>query len=220
MKFLTSLSLSLLPSLSFSRFYSSSASSDEVTNLPGAEGLSLTFSQYSGYLPISSTKLMHYWFVESMSDPVNDPVAFWTNGGPGCSGLLGFLTEQGPFRPQKDMTVTLNEYAWNKISNMFSLFPLPLSYFLSISLVIGYLLKLLVVLVILILTLLIPLLIINMMTLQLPLITIYLFKPSLIVFLTSEPIKCLSVQNPMEDIICQLSPRKLLIKMLQGFILL
>ena len=39
-------------------------------------------------------------------------------GGPGCSGLLGFFTEQGPFRPNKDMTLSINEYAWNKISNM------------------------------------------------------------------------------------------------------
>lgn len=40
------------------------------------------------------SKEMHYWFVESMEDPANAPVAFWTNGGPGCSGLLGFMTEQ------------------------------------------------------------------------------------------------------------------------------
>jgi carboxypeptidase C (cathepsin A) len=39
-------------------------------------------------------------------------------GGPGCSGLLGFFTEQGPFRPKKDMTLSINEYAWNKVSNM------------------------------------------------------------------------------------------------------
>lgn len=32
--------------------------------------------------------------------------------------MLGFLTEQGPFRPNKDMTLSLNDYAWNKISNM------------------------------------------------------------------------------------------------------
>lgn len=36
----------------------------------------------------------------------------------GCSGLLGFLTEQGPFRPQKDMSLQFNKYAWNTISNM------------------------------------------------------------------------------------------------------
>lgn len=36
----------------------------------------------------------------------------------GCSGLLGFLTEQGPFRPNKDMSITLNPWAWNTIANM------------------------------------------------------------------------------------------------------
>jgi carboxypeptidase C (cathepsin A) len=38
---------------------------------------------------------MHYWFVESENAPDTDPLAFWTNGGPGCSGMIGFLTEQG-----------------------------------------------------------------------------------------------------------------------------
>jgi carboxypeptidase C (cathepsin A) len=42
----------------------------------------------------------------------------WSNGGPGCSGLIGFLTEQGPFRPNKDMSIKLNDFAWNKVSNM------------------------------------------------------------------------------------------------------
>jgi hypothetical protein len=32
--------------------------------------------------------------------------------------LLGFLTEQGPFRPQADGTVTLNKYAWNQKATM------------------------------------------------------------------------------------------------------
>jgi carboxypeptidase C (cathepsin A) len=43
---------------------------------------------------------------------------FWTNGGPGCSGLIGFLTEQGPFRPTVDGEIQMNPYAWNKIANM------------------------------------------------------------------------------------------------------
>ena len=36
----------------------------------------------------------------------------------GCSGLIAFFTEQGPFRPNSDGSLTLNSYAWNKVSNM------------------------------------------------------------------------------------------------------
>ena len=38
--------------------------------------------------------------------------------GPGCSGLLGFFTEHGPFTPNKNLSLSLNEFSWNKISNM------------------------------------------------------------------------------------------------------
>jgi carboxypeptidase C (cathepsin A) len=33
-------------------------------------------------------------------------------------GLIGFMTEQGPFKPNADNTLSLNEFAWNKVSNM------------------------------------------------------------------------------------------------------
>jgi carboxypeptidase C (cathepsin A) len=85
---------------------------DEVINLPGTENLGpLNFRQFSGYLQIPGvngklSKNMHYWFVQSQSDPASAPLAFWTNGGPGCSGLIGFFTEQGPFRPQADGNIT------------------------------------------------------------------------------------------------------------------
>ena len=99
--------------------YTPEALADQVTNLPGAENLEIKFNQFSGYIKINGTKNMHYWMVESERDPVNDPIAFWTNGGPGCSGLLGFLTEQGPFRTDnKDLTLSANPWSWNKISNM------------------------------------------------------------------------------------------------------
>ena len=41
-----------------------------------------------------------------------------SSSGPGCSGLLGFLTEQGPFRPNKDLTLSYNPYSWNTLANM------------------------------------------------------------------------------------------------------
>lgn len=92
------------------------AQSDLVTNLPG---LNQELVQFSGYLDISTTeKKIHYWFVQSESKPESDPVVFWTNGGPGCSGLLGLLTEQGPFRPTSDGQLDPNEWRWNRVANM------------------------------------------------------------------------------------------------------
>lgn len=104
--------------------YTDKALEDRITNLPGAELLDINFNQFSGYLSIpglsnsSDSKHMHYWFTESQNDPANDPISFWTNGGPGCSGLLGALMENGPFRVQEDMTLALDKYSWNTVSNM------------------------------------------------------------------------------------------------------
>ena len=102
--------------------YSTAALDDEVLHLPGTEALTIKFKQFSGYLKFpgsgSGTKYVHYWFVESTSNPVTDPVVFWTNGGPGCSGLIGMMTEQGPFRPNRDGTLSFNKYAWNEVANM------------------------------------------------------------------------------------------------------
>eukprot|EP00958_Prasinococcus_capsulatus_P008145 scaffold771_cov387-Prasinococcus_capsulatus_cf.AAC.17 len=30
---------------------------------------------------------IHYWLIESENDPANDPIVYWTNGGPGGSGI-------------------------------------------------------------------------------------------------------------------------------------
>ena len=65
------------------------------------------------------TGQMFYWFVESQRDAAHAPVILWTNGGPGCSGLAGFLTEHGPFRVKADgKSLSVNHLAWNKIVNM------------------------------------------------------------------------------------------------------
>lgn len=98
--------------------YTQEALSDQIYELPGLQWKP-DFNQFSGYLNLEGTKkYIHYWLVESENDPQNAPLVFWTNGGPGCSGLIGFMTEQGPFRPDADGNLQPNTYAWNKIANM------------------------------------------------------------------------------------------------------
>eukprot|EP01117_Protostelium_nocturnum_P012922 TRINITY_DN4783_c0_g2_i2.p1 TRINITY_DN4783_c0_g2~~TRINITY_DN4783_c0_g2_i2.p1 ORF type:complete len:471 (+),score=127.14 TRINITY_DN4783_c0_g2_i2:3-1415(+) len=89
-----------------------------ITNLPGLTQ-SINFKQYSGYLSVSSSRRLFYWFVESQNSPSSDPVVLWLNGGPGCSSLGGLLTEHGPFRPNSDgKTLSLNPSSWNKVANV------------------------------------------------------------------------------------------------------
>ena len=64
------------------------------------------------------TRSMFYWYTTSQrATAAQDPLLLWTNGGPGCSGISGFMTEQGPFRPTATGNLTLNPHAWNKIAN-------------------------------------------------------------------------------------------------------
>ena len=43
------------------------------------------------YMPVGNTTgtkgFIHYWFIESQNNPATDPVVYWTNGGPGGSGI-------------------------------------------------------------------------------------------------------------------------------------
>jgi carboxypeptidase C (cathepsin A) len=98
--------------------YTNQALLDQIEELPGLHWKP-NFNQFSGYLQLEgSQKYIHYWLVEAENAPENAPLVFWTNGGPGCSGLIGFMTEQGPFRPDIDGNLQPNPYAWNKIANM------------------------------------------------------------------------------------------------------
>lgn len=102
--------------------YTTEALADEILpgTLPGLEGRdNMTFRQFSGYLPITSNKNIFYWYVEAIQDADKAPLVFWTNGGPGCSGLFGFMNENGPFRPGKDgEKLEINPYSWNRVANM------------------------------------------------------------------------------------------------------
>jgi carboxypeptidase C (cathepsin A) len=75
--------------------------------------------QYSGYLNISASKYLHYWFVESEKNPASDPVVLWLNGGPGCSSLDGFIYEHGPFGvdPNDYTKLYSRDYRWNLVAN-------------------------------------------------------------------------------------------------------
>lgn len=91
---------------------------DEVSHLPGM-GFKPNYKQWSGYLKARPGKFLHYWFVTSQSDPVKDPLVLWLNGGPGCSSLDGFLSENGPFHVNEDgETLYENPFSWNKIANI------------------------------------------------------------------------------------------------------
>uniref|UniRef100_A0A8C3B2C0 Carboxypeptidase n=1 Tax=Cyclopterus lumpus TaxID=8103 RepID=A0A8C3B2C0_CYCLU len=91
---------------------------DEVTHLPGMS-FKPNYRQWSGHLQARPGKFLHYWFVTSQRDPVTDPVVLWLNGGPGCSSLDGFLSENGPFHINDNgATVYENTFSWNKIANV------------------------------------------------------------------------------------------------------
>ena len=74
----------------------------------------------SGYVTYTSPmqKSQHstfVWIAEPQDVPAaSAPIAFWSNGGPGCSGLFGMGFENGPFVAQEDGTLGYSPYAWNK----------------------------------------------------------------------------------------------------------
>lgn len=41
-------------------------------------------AQKSGYLDTSDSRHFFFYHFESRSDPKNDPIVLWVNGGPGC----------------------------------------------------------------------------------------------------------------------------------------
>lgn len=87
---------------------------DRITDLPGLSKDGPIFEQFSGYVDVAPTRHVFYWFVEKQGESdENTPVILWTNGGPGCSGLLGLGTEHGPFNMDADGNLIPNPYSWN-----------------------------------------------------------------------------------------------------------
>ncbi|TIB75548.1 peptidase S10, serine carboxypeptidase [Wallemia mellicola] len=75
--------------------------------------------QYSGYVDISDSRSLFFWFFESRSDPKSDPFVMWLNGGPGCSSSTGLLTELGPCSVAHGGKDTeYNTHSWNNNANL------------------------------------------------------------------------------------------------------
>ena len=91
---------------------------EKVDQLPGMDPFD-EYGVYSGYVPIPNTqKQIHYMLVESQQDPTNDPLVIWFNGGPGCSSMLAFMQENGPYYINDDGSFTKSEYSWNREANV------------------------------------------------------------------------------------------------------
>ena len=120
---LTLLTLSLPSTHATPLTHTHTALSDLVTSMPGlhTNSSSLNFSMFSGFFEITSTNLLYYSLTESQGDPSEDPLVIWLNAGPGCSGMVSYMSEFGPFRvsvrtSEEDMSLTLlehNPYSWN-----------------------------------------------------------------------------------------------------------
>ncbi|CAH0480564.1 unnamed protein product [Peronospora belbahrii] len=89
-----------------------------ITHLPGFDSKTLSFKHYAGHIELEEKEKLFYWYTESQSNPKNDPIVLWLNGGPGCSSLGGLFTENGPFVVQDDLSIKLNRYSWNRKVNM------------------------------------------------------------------------------------------------------
>ena len=101
------------------RYYDESLAEYFVESLPK---ISLPMGElYSGSVPIDESdpnRTLFFVFKPATEKPVND-LTIWLNGGPGCSSLTGFLTENGPISWQAGTAhPKKNPYSWAKITNM------------------------------------------------------------------------------------------------------
>lgn len=76
--------------------------------------------QYSGYFKLNRTHEaeLFYLYYESRGSPKEDPVVLWMTGGPGCSSLMAALGENGPYHLEKNLTLTVNPYGWDRGHNL------------------------------------------------------------------------------------------------------
>ncbi|KAF2123874.1 peptidase S10, serine carboxypeptidase [Dothidotthia symphoricarpi CBS 119687] len=88
---------------------------------PGKQGICETkegVDDYAGYISLSPTQNMFFWFFEARENPSEKPLTLWLNGGPGSDSMIGLLQEHGPCNVTEDLKTQWNPYSWNEHSNM------------------------------------------------------------------------------------------------------
>jgi serine carboxypeptidase-like clade 2 len=74
---------------------------------------------YSGYIQVNETndRNIFYWFIEAENNIKSAPLYVWFQGGPGCSGLGGLFTENGPLSIVNG-NPTYRNLGWTQFASM------------------------------------------------------------------------------------------------------
>ncbi|KAI8049110.1 Alpha/Beta hydrolase protein [Gilbertella persicaria] len=94
----------------------------KVTSLPGIDLNALNFDQYAGHIEINkkTNANMFFWMIEREQKTEPEKLIIWVNGGPGCSSMDGLFLENGPYRVNKDLSLSINEGGWqNYATNVY-----------------------------------------------------------------------------------------------------
>ncbi|ORZ10468.1 Alpha/Beta hydrolase protein [Absidia repens] len=85
-----------------------------VSSLPGIDIDKLPFEQYAGHIEVSSETdgNLFFWMLHQVQPTQPEKLIIWFNGGPGCSSMDGLFLENGPYRVNPDLSLTVNAHGW------------------------------------------------------------------------------------------------------------
>ncbi|KAI8985807.1 Alpha/Beta hydrolase protein [Pilobolus umbonatus] len=99
---------------------SQSAEDYRITSLPGIDITTLNFIQYAGHIEVSNEtdRNLFFWMIESEKKLEKEKLILWLNGGPGCSSMDGLFLENGPYRVNKDKSLSINAGGWQQYATV------------------------------------------------------------------------------------------------------